>query len=126
MKNRPILAALLIALPAAGARATDVASFLVRADYLTKKGIAALFSSEPRTMQAEVVSDMKAIASENRAARSGGGRPFICAPGNKVTLASDEMLAAFRAIPAARRPHTDVKEALRALLSRKYPCAQAR
>lgn len=63
MKNRPILAALLIALPAAGARATDVASFLVRADYLTKKGIAALFSSEPRTMQAEVVSDMKAIAS---------------------------------------------------------------
>jgi hypothetical protein len=35
---------------------------------------------------------------------------------------SNELLAGMRAIPAADRPKTDVRFALRAMLIKKYPC----
>jgi hypothetical protein len=63
-----------------------------------------------------------ALRAERLAAERSKRRAAYCPPANQKGLNSDEILAAFRSIPAAQRPRTEVKDALRALLARKYPC----
>ena len=116
-----MLVALLVALPAA-AQAMDVATFLTKADGLKKKGMMALFSSDLKPLKAEIQNQSEALRQERIAAKAAGRPQAYCPPGDRGSLNSDELLAAFHTIPAAQQPRVEVKDALRALLARKYPC----
>ena len=121
MKKKLLAAVLLAILPLGAANAMDVATFLAKADALQKKGMMALMSSDYKLLKKEIVAHSQTLRNERLAAERAKRRPAYCPPA-KSGLNSDEILAAFRTIPAAQRPRTDVKDALRALLARKYPC----
>jgi hypothetical protein len=121
LKIKLLAAVLLATVPLAAAQAMDVATFLAKADALQKKGMMALMSSDYKLLKNEIVAHSQTLRAERLAAERAHRRPAYCPPA-KSGLKSDEILAAFRSIPAAQRPSIDVKDALRALLARKYPC----
>jgi hypothetical protein len=121
LKTKLFAAALLAVLPLGAAHAMDVAAFLAKADALQKKGMMALMSSDYKLLKNEIIAHSQTLRNERLAAERARRRPAYCPPA-KSGLKSDEILTAFRSIPAAQRPRTDVKDALRALLARKYPC----
>ncbi|MEA3008579.1 MAG: hypothetical protein QOJ91_271 [Sphingomonadales bacterium] len=120
MKTK-LLAALLLASVPVAANAMDVATFLAKADALQKKGMMALMSSDYKLLKNEIVAQSQVLRSERMAAQRAGRKPAYCPPA-KSGLGSGEILAAFRTIPVAQRARIQVKDALRALLARKYPC----
>lgn len=121
MKKKLLAAVLLAAVPIAAADAMDVATFLAKADALQKKGMLALMSSDYKLLKSEIVANSQVLRNERLAAERAHRRGAYCPPA-KSDLNSNEILAAFRTIPAAQRPRIQVKDALRALLARKYPC----
>jgi hypothetical protein len=124
MRIRLTLAAALIAgLAPAGAEAMPVSTFLQKADALQAKGMLALFASDYKLLKTEVTNASGQLRAERLAARAAGRRPAYCPPQDQGSLDSNELLAAFRTIPPAVAARTEVKDALRALLARKYPCA---
>jgi hypothetical protein len=121
LKKKLLAAALLTIVPCGAAQAMDVATFLAKADALQKKGMMALMSSDYKLLKNEVVAQSQLLRAERLAAQRAGRKPAYC-PAAKSDLTSGEILAAFRTVPAAQRPRIQVKDALRALLARKYPC----
>lgn len=121
MKLKPLAAALLILVPLGAAQAMDVATFLVKADAMEKKGVLALMSSDYKLLMGEIRTQGAALRAERLAAEKAGRKPAYCPPA-KQSLTAKEVLIAFRTIPAAQRPRIQVKDALRALMARKYPC----
>jgi hypothetical protein len=121
MIKRFVLGIVLVATPLAALQAMNVAVFLQKADALEKKGMRALFASDYKLLKNEVVTDSQALRVERLAAERAGRHGAYCPP-KKSGLSSGEILAAFRSIPAGQRAGIDVKDALRALLARKYPC----
>jgi hypothetical protein len=116
-----LAASLLVCVPLGAAHAMDVATFLAKADAVQKKGMMALMSSDYKLLKKEIVDQSQVLRAERLAAERAHRKPAYCPPA-KSGLGSPEILAAFRSIPVAQRPRTDVKDALRALLARKYPC----
>jgi hypothetical protein len=122
VKRKTLLAALLLAVvPLSAANAMDVATFLAKADALQKKGMLALMSSDYKLLKNEIVAQSQVLRGERLAAERAHRRTAYCPPA-KSDLKSNEILAAFRTIPAAQRSRIQVRDALRALLARKYPC----
>jgi hypothetical protein len=116
-----LLAVLLVVAPATALQAMNVAIFMQKAEALQKRGMTALFSSDYRLLKNEVVTASKALRAERLAAEKAGRRGAYCPPA-RSGLKSDEILAYFRTIPAAQQQRTEVRDALRSLLARKYPC----
>jgi hypothetical protein len=121
LKKKLLAAALLAIVPLGAANAMDVATFLGKADALQKKGMMALMSSDYKLLKSEIQTNGAALRAERLAAERAGKKPAYCPPA-KQSLTSNEVLAAFRTIPVAQRPQIQVKDALRALMARKYPC----
>src|SRR5687768_7048868 len=121
MIRKFVLAACLVAAPLGALQAMNVAAFLHKADALEKKGMRAMFSSDYRLLKNEVVTASAALRAERLAAERAGRHGTYCPP-KKSGLTSREILASFRAIPAAQRQTVEVKDALRGLLARKFPC----
>ncbi|MEA3061651.1 MAG: hypothetical protein QOJ94_1432 [Sphingomonadales bacterium] len=122
-KSWALTAALILALAPAGAEAMPVSLFLQKAEALQAKGMLALFASDYKSLKAEVTNASAQLRAERLAARAAGRRPAYCPPQDQGSLDSNELLAAFRTIPPAVAARTEVKDALRALLARKFPCA---
>jgi hypothetical protein len=116
-----LLGLALVAVPVTALQAMNVAVFLLKAEALQKKGMGAMFSSDLGLLKGEVRNASKSLKVEREAARS-AGRPQAYCPPTRASLNSNELLAHFRAIPPAQRSHTEVRDALRTLLARKYPC----
>jgi len=121
LKKKLLAAAMLAVVPLGAANAMDVATFLGKADALQKKGMMALMSSDLKLLKSEIQTNGAALRAERLAAERAGKKPAYCPPA-KQSLTSNEVLAAFRTIPVAQRPQIQVKDALRALMARKYPC----
>jgi hypothetical protein len=121
MKLRVLaVTALVVAFPAAAA-AMDVTTWLAKADALKAKGAGALLSKDYKLLQSEIKSNAAALKAEREAAQAAGRKPAYCSAG-KIGLDRDEVMAILRAVPEAQRARTQVKDALRAGLARKYPC----
>jgi hypothetical protein len=116
-----LLGLLLVATPLSALNAMNVRVFLEKADALQRRGIGALFSADYRLLKREVEANMQALRAERLAAERAGRRGAYCPPA-KPSLDSNEILSAFRTIPEAQRERIEVKDALRALMARKYPC----
>jgi opacity protein-like surface antigen len=121
VKKKLLAAALLAAVPAGAAQAMDVATFLAKAEALQKQGMMALMSSDYKLLKSEIETQAAALRAERLAAQKARRKPAYCPPAEQA-LTSNEILAAFRTIPAAKRPRLQVRDALRALMARKYPC----
>jgi hypothetical protein len=121
VKKTLLAAALLAAVPLGAAQAMDVATFLAKADAVQKKGMLALMSSDYKLLKGEIEVQAAALRAERLAAERARRKAAYCPPA-KQSLSSSEILAAFRTIPAAQRPRIQVRDALRALMARKYPC----
>jgi hypothetical protein len=121
MKKKLAAAAIMLALPLGAAAAMDVATFITKADALEKKGMTAVFSSDYKTLKGEIETSAKQLRVERLAAQK-AGRPQAYCPPPKSGVTPREILTHFRAIPATQRPRTQVKDGLRSLLARKYPC----
>ena len=81
----------------------------------------ALFTSEYRLLKREAEGAGAQLKAEN-AALVKAGKPTPYCPPKKGSLGSTELLGGFRAIPAADRPRTSVKDGMRIYLARKWPC----
>jgi hypothetical protein len=110
------------AVPLAAAQAMPVATFLQKADALQAKGMMALFSSDYKLLKDEVTAASEQLGNERKAAKAAGRPQAYCPPEGGVKLGSKEILDTFRTIPAAQRARTDVKQGMRLLLARKFPC----
>jgi hypothetical protein len=121
LRIKLLAAAMLAIVPVGAAQAMDVATFLTKADALEKKGMLALMSSDYKLLLREIRTQGAQLRAERLAAEKAGRKPAYCPPA-KQSLTSKEVLTAFRTIPLAQRPRIQVKDALRALMARKYPC----
>jgi hypothetical protein len=116
-----IVIAAFAAAPAVAAAPMDVATALAKADALQKKGMLALFSADMRLLKQEVGGDVDALEREAKADGAAGRKPLFCPP-KGGSINSNEILAALRAVPPAARARTSVKDALRPVLARRFPC----
>jgi hypothetical protein len=80
-----------------------------------------MFSSDYEAVTTELHQANHALKEERLAAQAAGRRPAYC-PVTAAGLDQAELLAALNAVPPARRPHVEVKDALRAAYTKKYPC----
>lgn len=116
-----VLAIALAAACAGSASAMDVAAFLPRAEALKAKGPLAVFSSDAGALMGEINTATKALRDERLAAKAAGKTPAYCPP-PQTKLNTDDLLAAAQAVPVAQRPHTDLKDVLRGVYAKRYPC----
>jgi hypothetical protein len=122
VRKKLILAGFLAALPLVPANAMDVATFVNKADALEKKGMMALFSSDYKLLKGEIEAAAGQLRAERLAAQKANRPAAFCPTQKAVQLDAKELLGHFRAIPAAQRPRLQVKDGLRSLFARKYPC----
>lgn len=105
------------------AQAMSVAEFLTKTDALKAKGVLALGSSDIGLLRDDIAKASDAYRAGLAAEVAAGRKPSSCPPPKgtaKVT--SDDIIAAFRAIPAAKRARTSTKTAFAAFMTKRYPC----
>lgn len=123
MKRRLLLPGLLIAaVPLSAASAMPVETFLAKADALEKKGAMALFSKDLKLLMNQVKKDAAELKAANEALAAAGKPKAYCTPGKGVKLSNRDILDAMRAVPPAQRARTSSRDALKALMVRRYPC----
>ena len=114
----------LVMLPMTALQAMTVAVFLDKADALERKGMMAMFSSDLRLLKAEVKGATGQLRAERLRRIAAGQRPFYCPP-ERMSLNSDQLLAHLRTIPPVQRQRMELRDALRLMLARRYPCPAA-
>lgn len=112
----------LVAIPVTALQAMTVAVFLEKAEALERRGVTALFSSDIRLLKAEAKSAGAALKAERDAARRAGRQPAFCPPEQGVRINANELLTFFRFIPPAQRQRMEVRDAMRLMMVRRYPC----
>jgi hypothetical protein len=118
-----IVAAAVVALvPVAALQAMPVETFLQKADALQQRGVMALVSSDYRLLRNEVQTATEQLRAERQAAQRAGRQPAYCPPQQGGSLAPADILGHFRTIPPAQRARMQVRDGLRSLLARRYPC----
>ena len=122
MRLRIALTVAALAVPAA-ASAMPVDQFLGKAEALKKKGPLALFSGDLKLLTNEIKANSAQLRAENQAAAKAGRRKAYCTPAGGVAMSDKDILAAMQAVPAPQRAATSTKDALRAYLARRFPCA---
>ena len=80
----------------------------------------ALLRSDTRRLMDEVKGAFRTVRQEQQAARAAGRAPASCTP-DRVPVNTNELLARFNAIPAARRD-ISVTQAIREWMVERYPC----
>ena len=122
MYRATTVALLLAASPTlAFAQNMPVSTFLAKADALKAKGAMALFSSDIGVLKSEIQAAGLAARTE-RKAREAAGQPKLACPPEKMSMTSDELMAFFRTIPADQRPRVSTKDAMAAMVRKRFPC----
>ena len=105
------------------AQSMAVPQFLAKADALKKKGPFALLSGDFSLLKKEVTESAKLLRAERMAAKAAGRTPAYCPPeGAASSLGADDVLGHFRSIPAAQAARMRVKDGMRSLMAKRYPC----
>jgi len=121
-----VCAALAVLMPVA-AQAMSVADFLAKADALTARGFMAMMSSDVGLLKSEIMNASTAYRTDVTAARTKGQTNLGCPPPKgQARLDSDQLISAFRAIPAQQRATMSVKTALYGYMAKRFPCPATR
>lgn len=120
MKKLALVVGLAATLLATAANAMSVQEFLTTAAGIPRNPTA-LLRSDTRRLMNEVKTGFRTIRDEQTAARAAGRRPATCMP-ERASVNSDQLLARFNGIPAARRSTLSVTDALREWMVERYPC----
>ncbi len=123
MRKMFIGLATICAIMPVAAHAMSVAEFLAKTDALKAKGPLALASPDLALLRDEVAVASDAYRAGLAKEVAAGRKPSSCPPPKgtaKVT--SDDIIAAFRAIPAGQRAKTSTKVAFAAFMTKRYPC----
>jgi hypothetical protein len=116
-----VMAGAALVLPAS-AQAMSVAEFLAKANALKAKGFLAIGSSDIKLLRTEVERASDAYRSDLASAKAAGRAPHSCPPPKgKAKIGSNELMAEFEAIPAAKR-NISVKTAFYAMMKKRFPC----
>lgn len=99
-----------------------VAEFVRRADAVMARGLLALTSPDVPVLRAEVRGAIQALRTQEEAARSRGRRPPFCLPPRGTQIDPFQLLAQLRALPPAQQRRLEVREALRPIAARQFPC----
>jgi hypothetical protein len=100
--------------------AMDAETFYRKGLVLQRQGVVAITSSDLEPLMSEIKVASKSLKLENDRAKL-AGKPLFCPPtSNQMT--ADQLLAEFGRIPANRRKLMTVRQALREIAIRKYPC----
>ena len=115
-------AALALVLAPVAAEAMTVSEFLAKTSALQAKGFAAMVSPDLTLLRDEIKTAATAYRSELDAAQAAHRKPRSCPPPKgQAKVDSDTLMAAFRAIPPARRTMS-VKAAFYGFMDKTYPC----
>jgi hypothetical protein len=115
------LAALTLAAPAA---AMPVSTFLAKFHSLEAKGALATVTSDATLLKTELQDDAAALRAERLAAVQAGTTPAYCPDAAAGPPSFDEIIGALNEVPPADQGKTEVKDALRAYMARRFPCTQ--
>jgi hypothetical protein len=96
-------------------------AFLKKADALRARGPIALLSPDLKRLQAAAENAGDELHKEHAAELAAGGRKDYCSPASTY-LRPRELLQGLHAIPATKLEHMDIKQAMRAIFERNYPC----
>jgi hypothetical protein len=99
----------------------NAATFLAKADALRRRGPLALFSSDLKLLQGQAETAGDELKAEHDAAKREGRQLAYCTPNRKV-LGPQELLDGLHRIPAPELARIDIKQAMRMVLIRNYPC----
>ena len=115
---------LIVAMPVSAlqAQTMPLPQFLTKAAALKKKGPLALFSGDLKLLQNEVKNSAGQLRTERLAAAKEGRKPAFCPPQKGVQIGAEEVLAHFQSIPAAQRERMRVKDGMRSLMAKRFPC----
>jgi len=116
-------AALALLAPPVAAQAMTVNEFLAKTSALQAKGFAAMVSPDLTLLRDEIKAAATAYRAELDAAQAAHRKPRSCPPPKgQAKVDPDTLMAAFKAIPPAKRTMS-VKAAFYGLMDRRYPCS---
>lgn len=97
-----------------------VSTFLAKLDKLAAEGPLATVTSDAALLKKELQDSAASLRAERLAAAQQGKTPAYCPTGQSPSF--DEIVAGLKAVPPADRDKTEVKDALRSYMARRYPC----
>jgi hypothetical protein len=106
------------------ASAMPVSTFLAKFDKLAKEGALATVTSDASLLKSELQDDAAALRSERLAATAAGKTPAYCPDPQAGPPSLEEIVAGLKDVPEAKRGTTEVKDALRAYMAKRFPCAR--
>jgi hypothetical protein len=118
--KRIVIAGIICLLPTTAA-AMDLTTFLAKKNGVMRKGPFGLLSGDYKLITAELTNSNKALRAERLAALQAGDRPAYCPP-QKNNLPPPKLFARLESIPAGQRPNLQLKDALRIVYAREWPC----
>lgn len=123
MKTKLMAAAVAVLIPVSALQAMTVAVFLQKADALRAMGVRAMASRDLPLLKTEVTTAAASLRAEREAAQRAGRRAAFCPPPQgRAGINSEELVAYFRGLPPAQRQRTQVRDAMRGFMIRRYPC----
>jgi hypothetical protein len=123
MRGTITAAALALMLAPVAAQAMTVNEFLAKTSALQAKGFAAMVSPDLTLLRNEIKTAATAYRAELDMAQSAHRKPRSCPPPKgQAKVDSDMLMAAFKAIPPAKRMMS-VKAAFYGFMDKSYPCS---
>ena len=116
-----VVAGVLIAIAVPAAARMPASLFLKRADSLRAKGPFALFSSDLKKLQFEAEAAGDELHDEHARLMAAHQSTAWCAPATKY-LGARELIVGMHAIPRNELARMDIKDAMRTVFERNYPC----
>lgn len=101
-----------------------VSTFLSEFESLDPNASADQLTGRLAELKAELQKDAAELRAERLAAASAGKQPAYCPVEGAAQPSAEEIIAALEAVPKIVRPKTQVKDALRAYLARRFPCTK--
>jgi len=123
MRGMIRLAGLALVLVPVAAQAMTVNEFLTKTTALQAKGFAAMLSPDVSLLRDEIKTAATAYRAEIDAAQAAHRKPRSCPPPKgQAKVDSNTLIAAFQAIPPAKRMMS-VKAAFYGFMDKRYPCS---
>lgn len=123
MRKFGIAVVAVVAFLPVAAHAMSVAEFLAKTDALKAQGMLAMASPDIGLLRDDIAKASDAYRAGLAAEVAAGRKPSSCPPPKGTAkISSDDIIAAFRAIPAGRRAQTSTKAAFANFMTKRYPC----